>query len=44
MIKGHFPNNIYRVMLNLLKPDGFLIFSIRDKYLHPDTDSNMGYS
>jgi hypothetical protein len=31
-------------MVNLLKPKGIFIFSIRDKYLDYNTDSGMNYT
>ena len=43
MIKGHFTNTCYEEMLKSLRPGGFMIFSIRDIYLNPETDNGMNY-
>ena len=43
MIKGHFPNTCFEEMLKTLKPGGYMIFSIRDIYLNPETDNHMNF-
>ena len=43
LIKGHFPNTCFEEMLKVLRPGGYMIFSIRDIYLNTETDSGMNY-
>ena len=44
MIKGHMPNSCFEEMLTILRPGGYMVFSIRDIYVNPETDNGMGYS
>ena len=44
MIKGHLPNSSFEEMLKVLRPGGYMIFSIRDIYMNPETDNGMGFS
>ena len=37
MLPGHFPNTCYGEMLKVLRPGGFLLFSIRDDMMDPAT-------
>lgn len=43
MLKGHFPNTCYEQFLKCLKPGGLMVFSIKDVYLNPETDSGMNF-
>ena len=43
LIKGHFPNTCFEEMLKTLRPGGYMIFSIRDIYLNPETDNGMNF-
>ena len=43
MIKGHFPNSCFEEMLKVLRPGGYLIFSIRDIYMNNETDNGQDY-
>lgn len=43
MIKGHLPNTCYEEMLKVLKPGGYILFTIRDIYLDSATDNGMDY-
>lgn len=44
MIKGHFPNTCYEEFLKVLRPGGFMAFTIRDIYLDKATDNGMDFS
>lgn len=43
LIKGHLPNCCFEEMLKSLRPGGYMIFSIRDIYLNPETDNGMNF-
>ena len=43
LIKGHFPNTCFEEMLKVLRPGGYMIFSVRDIYLNTETDNGMNY-
>lgn len=43
MIKGHMPNTCYEEMLKVVKPGGYILFTIRDIYLDSATDNGMDY-
>lgn len=43
MIEGHFPNSCFEEMLKVLRPGGFMIFSIRDIYMNSETDLGQDY-
>ena len=43
MIKGHLPNTCFEEMLKVLKPGGYILFTIRDIYLDSATDNGMDY-
>ena len=43
MLPGHFPNTCFEEMLKVLRPGGYLIFSIRDVYFDPTTDEGCGF-
>ena len=43
MIKGHFPNTCFNEMLSVVKPNGFIAFTIRNIYLAAETDNGQNY-
>lgn len=43
MLPGHFPNSCYSEMLKVLRPGGYLLFSIRDNMMDPDTDEGCNF-
>ena len=44
MLSGHFPNTCYEEMLKVLRPGGYLLFSIRDDMMDPATDEGCDFS
>ena len=43
MIKGHFTNACYEEFLKVLRPGGYMIFTIRDIYIDSKTDNGMNF-
>lgn len=43
LMVGHFPNTCFEEMLKVLRPGGYMIFSIRDIYMSNETDNGMDY-
>ena len=44
LIKGNFPNTCFEEMLKVLRPGGYMIFTIKDIYLNSETDYGMNYA
>ena len=44
MIKGHFTNACYEEFLKVLRPGGYMIFTIRDIYIDSKTDNGMDFA
>mmetsp|Transcript_33460 Transcript_33460/g.24549 ORF Transcript_33460/g.24549 Transcript_33460/m.24549 type:complete len:114 (+) Transcript_33460:274-615(+) len=38
MLPSHLPPTVFHIALQILKPDGFLVFSVRDSIYCPDSD------